>query len=128
LERRYAFGREEAGAAVEDSQIRKLRAPVFAFILAEEMTRSFLPTYIKSLLVPVSWLSPDIAVGLPIALFMLIVALAQPHLGAYSERVGHRRAMLIGAGIAALGFAATAFAATVVDLMLWRSLCAIGYA
>ena len=128
LAQRFRFGAQDPAEASTESQIGKVRAPLFVFILAEEMTRSFLPGYVKSLLVPVSWLSPEIAVGLPIALFMLIVALAQPHLGAFSERAGHRRTMLIGAVIAGVGFVTTAFAASVVDLLLWRSLCAIGYA
>lgn len=129
LAQRWRFGREEAtGPQVEDSQIGKVRAPLFVFILAEELTRSFLPAYVKGLLVPLPWLSPQIVVGLPIALFMLIVALAQPYLGAYSERMGHRRTMRIGAVIAATGFLASALAVNVLDLLLWRSLCAVGYA
>jgi MFS family permease len=36
--------------------------------------------------------------------------------------------MTYGAGIAAVGFAATALAGSVLDLLLWRSLCAVGYA
>jgi MFS family permease len=36
--------------------------------------------------------------------------------------------MLVGAGIAAFGYLATAFSSTVLDLLIWRSLCALGYA
>jgi MFS family permease len=106
----------------------KVRAPLFVFILAEELTRPFLPAYVKELLVPLPGLAPALVVGLPIALFMLIVALGQPFLGVYCERAGYRRTMMIGAVIAAAGFAATAFAGTVLDLLVWRSLCALGYA
>ena len=35
------------------SSCAKVRAPLFMFILAEELTRSFLPGYVKELLVPV---------------------------------------------------------------------------
>ena len=128
LAREFRFGAQTAETRADDGQLGKLRAPLFVFILAEELTRSFLPTYVKELLVPIPWLAPEIVVGLPIMLFMLIVALGQPYLGAYSDRVGPRRAMLIGAGIAALGFVATALANNVLDLLLWRSLCAVGYA
>lgn len=128
LGQRYRFGISADAVPVDANQIGKIRAPLFVFILAEELTRSFLPTYVKSLLMPIPWLSPEIAIGLPISLFMLIVALAQPHLGAYSERIGHRRAMLMGAAIAAAGFIGTAFASSIPELLLWRSLCAVGYA
>jgi predicted MFS family arabinose efflux permease len=127
LSQRCRFGAGDGAARSDDGQLAKIRAPLFIFILAEELTRPFLPGYIKSLLVPVPWLAPEIIVGLPIALFMLIVALGQPFLGPWAQRVGHRHAMLVGASTAAVGFIASAFAYSVLDLLLWRSLCALGY-
>ena len=129
LTARYRFGSEAPAApGADNTQLAKVRAPLFVFILAEELTRSFLPTYVKGLLVPIPGLAPELVVGLPIALFMLIVAIGQPWLGVYCERVGHRRTMLTGAGIATVGFLATAMSYNVLDLLLWRSLCAVGYA
>ena len=128
LSTRYRFGVADAADQHDEGQLAKIRAPLFIFILAEELTRPFLPGYVKSLLVPIPGLSPEIVVGLPIMLFMLIVALGQPFLGAYAARVGNRHAMTVGAGIAAFGFVATAFSYNVLDLLLWRSLCALGYA
>jgi predicted MFS family arabinose efflux permease len=130
LSQRFRFGNADTTTRSDDGQLAKIRAPLFVFILAEELTRPFLPGYIKSLLVPIpglAWLSAEVVVGLPIALFMLIVALGQPFLGAYAQRVGHRRAMTVGAGVAAFGLIASAFASSVLDLLLWRSLCALGY-
>jgi MFS family permease len=130
LSQRFRFGNADTATRIDDGQLAKIRAPLFVFILAEELTRPFLPGYIKSLLVPIPglpWLAPEVVVGLPIALFMLIVALGQPFLGAYAQRVGHRHAMMVGASVAAFGFAASAFAGSVLDLLLWRSLCALGY-
>ena len=98
------------------------------YALAEELTRSFLPGYVKELLVPIPGLSPQMVVGLPIALFMLIVALGQPYFGVLAERWGTRKTMLYGAAVAAVGFLASAMAHNVLDLLLWRSLCAVGYA
>ena len=128
LGQRFRFGVQLADAPVDEAQLPKVRAPLFVFILAEELTRSFLPNHVHKLLVPIPGLSPELVVGLPIALFMLIVAIGQPYIGAYTERVGHRKVMTQGAVLAALGFAATAMAHNVLDLLLWRSLCAMGYA
>jgi MFS family permease len=128
LGQRFRFGDDGPDAASPERLLSKVRAPLFVFILAEELTRPFLPTYVKELLVPLPGLAPEVVVGLPIALFMLIVALGQPFFGVYCGRAGYRRTMMIGAGIAAVGFAATALAASVLDLLLWRSLCALGYA
>jgi len=127
--KRFKFGSaEQAGVASDEMNLNRIRAPLFAFIIAEELTRSYLPTYVNQLLVNVPGVSPQVVIGLPIMLFMLIVALGQPYLGAWSERVGRRKAMLIGAAIATVGFLATALAYNLYDLLVWRSLCALGYA
>lgn len=127
LRARYRFGDAAAAPDTTGEGLNRIRAPLFAFILAEELTRSFLPSYVSQLLVPVPGISPQVVIGLPIVLFMLIVAIGQPYLGVWSERVGRRRAMLVGATIAMGGFVATALAVNLYDLLLWRSLCALGY-
>ncbi len=128
LSRRFRFGEEASSVRSDDTELSRVRAPLFIFILAEELTRSFLPGYINELLVPIPGLSSELVLSLPIALFMLIVAIGQPWIGVYCDRVGQRRTMLQGAGVAVVGFVATALASTVLDLLLWRSLCALGYA
>jgi len=128
IKARLRFGSASGQGEGDEMNLNRIRAPLFAFILAEEMTRSYLPTYVNNLLVPIPGISPQVVIGLPIMLFMLIVALGQPYLGSWSERIGRRRAMLTGAVIATVGFAATALAFNLYDLLLWRSLCALGYA
>jgi MFS family permease len=125
---RFRFGSSSKAAVGDEMNLNRIRAPLFAFILAEELTRSYLPTYVNQLLVTVPGFSPQVVIGLPIMLFMLIVALGQPYLGSWSERIGRRNAMLIGAAVAAVGFLATALAYNLYDLLVWRSLCALGYA
>lgn len=127
LKKRFEFGQASADSS-DGSRLAGVRAPLFGFLLAEELTRSFLPSYVNYLMVPIPGLSPQIVVGLPIVLFMLIVALGQPYFGALSERRGHRSTMIWGAGIAGFGFVATSLAYNVLDLLLWRSVCALGYA
>ena len=128
VRQRLRFGSARKEGDGDEMNLNRIRAPLFAFILAEELTRSYLPNYVNQLLVVIPGLSPQVVIGLPIMLFMLIVALGQPYLGSWSERVGRRSAMLIGATIATIGFGGTAFAINLYDLLLWRSLCAVGYA
>src|SRR5688500_4476327 len=128
IKQRLRFGSARKESEGDEMNLNRIRAPLFAFILAEELTRSYLPNYVNQLLVVIPGLSPQVVIGLPIMLFMLIVALGQPYLGSWSDRIGQRRAMLIGASIATVGFGATSIAVNLYDLLLWRSLCAIGYA
>jgi MFS family permease len=127
LKSKYRFGRNADAVGAEAGVLARVRAPLFTFILAEEATRSYLPAYIGQLMVPIPGISPQVVIGLPIVLFMLIVAIGQPFLGPWSERIGRRRAMLIGAVIGTVGFIGTAFAYSLVDLLLWRALSGISY-
>src|SRR5262249_51111932 len=123
----YRFGRESDPREADPTLLAKVRAPLFVFILAEELTRSFLPAYVQNLLVPLPGIAPQLVLGLPIALFMLIVAVGQPFFGLWCERFGHRRTMLLGGAVAAAGFLGSALGHNVLDLLLWRSLCGVGY-
>jgi MFS family permease len=124
----YRFGKGQTSTELDDdATLARIRAPLFLFILAEEMTRPFLPGYVKSLLVKVPWISPEVLVGLPIVLFMLIVSLGQPIMGMLVQRFGVRNMMMLGAVISGLGLIASSLAVSVLDLLLWRSFCAVGY-
>lgn len=128
VQSKYRFGAGPSAPVEDVGAMSRIRAPLFTFILAEELSRSFLPAFVNQLIVPVPGVSPQVVIGMPIVLFMLIVAIGQPFLGAWSERVGRRKAMLVGAAVGTVGFVATALAHSLLDLLLWRSLCAVGYA
>jgi MFS family permease len=104
-----------------------LRLPVFLFCLSEELSRPFLPAYAASFANEIPWLTPDVVVSLPITLFMLMWAVSQPGGARFSERVGRSRSFLVGALLGALGLAMTAFASSLLALIVWRCVTALGY-
>ncbi|WP_451976930.1 MFS transporter [Azospirillum endophyticum] len=121
--------RGEAPPASESaSAVGRMRAALFLFMLAEELSRSFLPLYTRDLYAPVPGLSETLMMGLPIGLFMFLVAVFTPFAGTWADRFGGRRTLLIGTLPAVAGFAGTAMAGSLVELLLWRSACALGYA
>lgn len=125
LRARYSFGSatQDGGAAT----LGLLRAPLFLFLFAEDLTRPFIPAYAGELFAPVPGLSANFVVGLPVVLFMLIVALMQPVVGGWTERVGRRKALIVGTLIGAAAHVAAAFASSLYDLLLWRSLAGIAW-
>lgn len=128
--RRALGGDSTATIAIAGDGLGPMRAPFFLVMFAEDLTRPFLPLFAGSLPVgplPVA-LSPNMVVGLPIFLFMLIVALSQPVLGAWSENAGRRRSFLIGAAVALIAHALSASAGTLVELLLWRSAAGAAWA
>jgi len=104
-----------------------LRLPVFLFCLSEELSRPFIPAYAQHLAPTAPWLPVDLAVSLPITLFMLVWALSQPLGARFSGRVGRRPAFVAAAGISALGLILTAMTDHLVTFLFWRCLTALGY-
>ncbi|WAP67628.1 MFS transporter [Jiella pelagia] len=105
-----------------------VRAPLFVFMLAEELTRPFLPGYIKALAQPVPGLSPEFVASLPMVTFLVVVAASQPLLGGTTERLGRRRALVLGALLGVAGYVASAFAGGLLGLSLARAVSGLGFA
>lgn len=105
-----------------------IRVPMFVFVLAEQLCTSFFPLYVRELYAPIPGLSEQAAIGLPIAVFMLFVALGTVFGGRFIGRMGAVRVFRWGVAIAAGGFLGLALAHNIYDLLLWRTLTAIGYA
>ena len=125
LKTRYRLGEVFGASSV---MVVAIRAPLFVFMLAEEVTRPFLPLYIQRLAKPIGGLSPEVVISLPMVVFLAIVALAQPILGTVTERAGRRRSLMTGAALGAAGYVATAFAYDLIGLTLARAITAVGFA
>lgn len=105
-----------------------MRAPFFLLLLAEDLSRSYLPLYAsmmdaKGLNIPATML-----VGLPIFLFMFIVAVSQPILGGWTGTFGRRKAFLLGAGLAMVSHILVAQATNLIELLAWRGLAGVAWA
>jgi MFS family permease len=88
---------------------------------------SFFPVYVSQFYDPSFPLPRQVVVGLPISVFMLVWALAMPWAGAWCDRVGYKQAFGFGAAVTTLGLVLTAQAGSMAELLLWRSITAVGY-
>lgn len=124
---RDGFGLGERIAA-PPARVIAVRAPLFVFMFAEELTRPFLPGYIKTLAAPIGGLSPEFVTSLPMVAFLVVVAAAQPLLGGITERLGRRRGLMLGAFMGLAGYFASAFAGDLVTLTIARAVSGLGFA
>lgn len=124
----FRFARNGQPDIINEHQATDIRLPLFLFVFAEEISRSFMPLYIRDLYAPIPGLSPEMVMGLPIAVFMLVIALASPSASLMANRLGARRVFLIGLVPATIGFVMSGLAVSVYDLILWRLATALGYA
>lgn len=120
---RFRFEREVARA---DAGLRAVRAPLFVFMLAEAMTRPFMPLVATALPRP-GWIGAAAAASAPLTVFLLVVALAQPFVLPWSHRIGRRPALIAGAALGALAFAVAAAAPSLAVLIAARALGGLGY-
>ncbi len=122
--RRRLFERDPARA---DSVI-DARIPLFIFCVAEELQKSFLPLFVAEHHQPSDLFDKSIMVGLPISCFMFIIAAVTPFAGALVDRYGARRLFMAGLLPALLGHLGCALATSGDQIVMARSVTALGYA
>ncbi|WP_043680312.1 MFS transporter [Castellaniella defragrans] len=118
---------EAAGTgAVRTLPAGQVRGVLFIFMMAEELNRPFLPSLTHALLPGGAGHAP-LLVSLPIVIFMAIVALGQIPMALWSESLGRRRGLMLGAGVAGIGYGLCAFADSYSGLLLARAFSALGF-
>lgn len=127
LNNNYRFAPEGKILKQTENSLVNIRIPIFLFMFAEELSRSFFPLYVDDLKRPILGLSSDVIISLPISLFMLVVAISMPIAGRLSDRYGSRQVFLIGLIPSTIGYLLTALSHSLYDLLIWRSLSAFGY-
>lgn len=112
-------------------RLARLRVPLLLFMLSEELTRALVPGFARELALQGSGtpsVSPDLLAGLPIVVFMAVVALGQPVLAVWSERTGRRRALAWGVVLGGVGLVGAATASGLAGFVTWRALAGLGWA
>lgn len=124
----YRFAPAGKPMVERERQAADIRLPLFLFVFAEEMSRSFMPLYAREVGTSFPGLTPEMIMAIPIAVFMAFIAIASPWAGRITEKIGSRKVFLIGLVPAVMGYGLTATAMGVVDLVLWRAVTGLGYA
>ena len=124
VEDRYRF---TGGTELRPRNAMQIRVPLFLFMFAEELPRSFLPLFIARLSPADAAISDELLFGLPITLFMLAGMIVVPLGGGLADRFGARNVFLAGIVPATIGYAGTFLAQDYYDLVGWRVLSGIGY-
>ena len=114
--------------AWRSSSASAVRPALFLFMLTEELTRPFLPNWARQLAPTDTTLSPEMLAGLPLVLFLAVVALLQWPLASGSQRYGRRKGFVLGALLSAAGLALAAASGAYAGFLLARTLSAVGFA
>ncbi len=97
-----------------------LPAAFFLATTADASSNAFLPVFARTLPVAMPAVSADMAAGMPIAAFWLMVAVAQLTAGLWERGRDHRRLIIGALVLLALAQALSGLAGSVPVLVLWR--------
>lgn len=122
--KKYKLYRVEEG---NKASIADARIPLFVFCLADELQKSFLPFFSMEYYGENDWFEKDIMTGLPISAFMLVVAIISPFSGQLIERFSNKKLYLAGLVPAIGGYIFCILAQDATDIVIARSVTAIGY-
>lgn len=123
----YRFSPTGRPEVMYERRATDIRLALFLFIVAEELSRSFLPLFAGALAAGGA-LPLELSMALPIAAFMGAIAITSPWGGQLAERIGPRRLFLVGAVPTVLGSLLSGLSTGMFDLTLWRALTGFGYA
>ncbi len=127
LARRRVQAGAEALQRLRLSDIADMRLVLLIYVIGAEITASFLPLYGASAS-RAHWLSTETASALPVASFLLGVAVLSPFAGGLAQRYGARRLFILASVLTAFALAGLALAGTIVTIAAARCLVAILFA
>jgi ABC-type uncharacterized transport system substrate-binding protein/predicted MFS family arabinose efflux permease len=110
------------------ASIMDARIPLFVFCFAEELQKSFLPLFVAQYYSPTDLFARDIMMGLPISAFMFVIAVFTPFAGKLVDKFGNKTLFMAGLIPAIAGYVICFLAQTGNDILIGRSVTAIGYA
>ncbi|MEM9307511.1 MAG: MFS transporter [Pseudomonadota bacterium] len=114
--------------AKSPASIMDARIPLFVFCFAEELQKSFLPLFVAENYSEGDLFARDIMMGLPISAFMFVIAAFTPYAGRLVDRFGNKALFLAGLAPAVCGYFICFMATSGNDILLGRSITAVGYA
>ena len=130
---RKRFAQSELAIGLAESwyqpQARDIRTALFLFVLSEELLRSFFTLYVKEMVDPAArQMSAELAISAPIMAYMLVAGVGTLFGSGLVDRLGLRRAFGLSVVISTVSLMGLAAAHSVLELVLWRSVSAFGYA
>jgi MFS family permease len=134
LERRGRSERDLAGEATEtlgtgdsDRSATLLRAVIFLFVLAMDMSVTFIPLRMAELPPEFLGLPRDVVLGLPVSVEIVMSGLCVLLAGRWISRCGATLPMTFGFALAGLGYLASALASGAAGFLLARAMAGAGY-
>ena len=127
LGKRFRFTLPGSEETIVPRSPMDVRIPLFLFMLAQELSRPFLPLFFDQLYTPLGMLSQELTIGLPITTFMVMVLVAIPIGGALTDRIAPRAMFVVGIIPSVAGHIGAALSSSMLEVLAWWTLAGLGY-
>jgi predicted MFS family arabinose efflux permease len=122
------FGLRRSGAEVlRFCSLSDVRLPLFLFAMADELPLSFFSLFARDADNPITWISPGIVIGLPLAAYLLATLFGAPLARPLERRFGYRNLFLAGAGMCMLANVGLFAASNIIHLIACLAINGLGF-
>jgi len=105
-----------------------IRLPFFLFVIAEELSKPFLPLYIKARLGAPGWIGEELLISFPLVTYLAFIALLSPFARSLIQRFGSRHLFLFALIPVVCSHVGMALSDSVWEIMVWRGIVGGAYA
>lgn len=106
--------------------LRFIRVALFAFVLADTLSLSFLPLFAREVFSPLWGIGPEVGLSLPVMIYWLTSAVVQLPGAGLLDRFSHRAVFGGGAAVSVAGALVSALAPNFAVLLAGRALSGLG--
>lgn len=123
------FGLQAEGlAALSWRNVVDMRLPLFLFVAAGELSKPFLPLYIKARLGSEVRFGEELLISLPLLTYLLSIAVLSPFARSLINRVGSRRVFLLALAPVIVSHIGLGVGETLWEIALWLGLAGAAFA
>ncbi len=105
-----------------------IRLALFLFVIAEELSKPFLPLYIQAAMTGDGWVSKEIVISLPFLAYLIALAALSPVTSFMTERYSRRQIFLAALAPVAISHVGLSLSDSVTEIVFWRGVAGAGYA
>ncbi len=115
-------------AAIRLTDVVDMRLPLFLFVIAEELSKPFLPLYIQAAMTGEEWISEEIIISLPLVAYLIALVALSPVTNFITERYSRKACFLAALVPVAISHVGLSLSDSVAEIVLWRGIAGAGYA
>ena len=110
------------------TDVMDIRLPLFLFVVAEELSKSFLPLYIQAAAPSNPWIGEALLISVPLIAYLAALVLLSPVAGFLTARFPPRRIFLGALVPIVMSHVGLSLSDSVIEITIWRGVAGAAFA